>query len=134
MIEKFCLNRHIPAGPDFPPAPRLGPLEPLHETVRAREAEMANPVRVNFMNAECEPGRLSQVPVIAAEQVADPVGNAGWAVEIERPGRGVVMADKGGNSHDVVHVGMGDENRIDRFDDALGKMRYLAAIKEQGAL
>jgi hypothetical protein len=42
-----------------------------------------------------------------------------------------MVADQGGNPHAVVHVGMGDENRIDRLDDPFGQVGDLAAIEKQ---
>ena len=44
------------------------------------------------------------------------------------------MADEGGNAHDMIHVGMGDEDRVHRLDDPFGKMGDLAAVEEQSSL
>jgi hypothetical protein len=43
----------------------------------------------------------------------------------------MMMADHGRNPHDMIHVGMGDEDGIHRFDDPLGQMGDLAAVEEQ---
>ena len=41
------------------------------------------------------------------------------------------MADQSGNAHDMIHVGMGDEEGINRLYDPFGKMGDLAAVEEQ---
>lgn len=46
----------------------------------------------------------------------------------------MMMANQGGNPHDMVHMGMGDEYGIDRLDHPFGKMGDLAAIEEQRPL
>lgn len=46
----------------------------------------------------------------------------------------MMMADQGGNPHDMVHVGMSDEYCINRLDNPFGKMDDLAAIEEQRSL
>jgi hypothetical protein len=40
-------------------------------------------------------------------------------------------AEKGVDAHEVVHVGMGDEEGACRFQDALGQVVDPAAVKEQ---
>ena len=43
----------------------------------------------------------------------------------------MVMANKGGQAHDVVHMSMGYEYSVYRLDHALGEMGDLAAVEEQ---
>jgi len=63
-----------------------------------------------------------------------PLGDSRRAEYVQGSGRGVMMTDQGWDSHDMVHMGMGDKNSVDRLDDPLGQMCYLAAIKEQRPL
>lgn len=43
----------------------------------------------------------------------------------------MMVADQGGNAHDVVHVGVGDKYRIDGFYDSFSQMGDLATVEEQ---
>jgi hypothetical protein len=63
-----------------------------------------------------------------------PFGDSRRSEYVKGTWRGVMMADQGGDAHDVIHVGMGDENGINCFHDTFGQMGYLAAIEEQSSL
>jgi hypothetical protein len=43
------------------------------------------------------------------------------------------MSQKGIDAHEVIHVGMADENRLDLLQHPLGQVMKLSAIEQQAA-
>jgi hypothetical protein len=80
------------------------------------------------MDPEGAPVGFGQVPVIAGEFGGHFFGNAGRTEQFQRPRGYMVVADDGIDPHEVVHVGMGNEKRVDGFHDALGKVVGAAAV------
>jgi len=64
----------------------------------------------------------------------DPIRDPRGTENVQGAGRGMMMAYESGNTHNMIHVGMGDEDRIDRLDDPFCEMSDLAAVEEQRPL
>ena len=133
VIAELGLDLQMSASVDNAIAPRQGLRTLCGEATAAGEFELFDPVRMNFADRDGAPAVFGQVPVVAGQLVADPLGKSGRAVTGDGPWGNVDMAQQVIEAHQVVHVGMADENGIDRAQNPLGQVVQLPAVDQDAA-
>ena len=86
---------------------------------------------MNIMHPEAAPVILGQVPIVTGEVVPDFFDQSGWAEQVDGFPGCVQMADQQIDPHQVVHVAMTDENRIDMRQGPFCQMMQLTTVEQQ---
>ena len=88
---------------------------------------------MNLVNLNGTPALLGKVPVVACKLVADPFGYPGRSVERYGAWCDMYVSHKVVEAHQVVHVGVTDENGIHRTQDPFCQVVELPAIDKYAA-
>ena len=99
----------------------------------AEEGACYAPVVIHLADPEVPPEGVGEVPVVTGEFVGHSTGKAGGAENVDGARGGVAVPDDAVHPHEMVHVGMADEDRIDGGVDPFGEVVDLAAVEENGA-
>jgi len=133
MVTQPRGDGHEGVGIDFLPAARFGPRGFPLKTLGPGEPMMFDMALMDFMNMNGSPPLFGQVPVVAGQLVPHPCGDSRWTEQVEGARRDMGVAHQVVEPHEMVHVGMADEHRVDGAQGALGQMVQLPAVEQQTA-